>query len=80
MNNIQTNSLFRPTPVNTLQKNLANFYSNTSKQVKEKFDEFVQSDDSSDDAKMLLARGISEKEQTELSGNPWLGRLVDLYA
>ncbi|HOE11669.1 MAG TPA: hypothetical protein PLQ35_04070 [bacterium] len=81
MQGIESNKLFQPVPINPLQKNLANYYSNTSRMVKERFDEMMgtgnqnaeMGDTGSTDESILSRKPLR-------SGIPWLGRLIDVFA
>ncbi|HPA45018.1 MAG TPA: hypothetical protein PLG59_06265 [bacterium] len=81
MQGIESNKLFQPVPINPLQKNLANFYSNTSKMVKERFDEMMGANDQ--DKEMGASSSIKESilnRKSLKSGTPWLGQLIDVFA
>ena len=81
MDAIRDNSLFRPTPIATLQKNLAGLYSKTSQLVKERFEDAVQFGQSSDETQTSVENKETVQEMKETrSGIPWLGRLIDIYA
>ncbi|MFH1739901.1 MAG: hypothetical protein ABIH23_12895 [bacterium] len=81
MDGIRDYSLYQPTPITTLQKNLAGFYSKTSQLVKEKFDDVVQFGRSADETHSSVETQDTIREVKESkSGIPWLGRLIDIYA
>ena len=74
----QTTTLFRPVPVNKLQRNLAYFYERTSKFVEEQFKELMES--SLPENRKTSDNPSGTSEESSRIKPQGLGTLFDIYA